>query len=438
MNIVPKTYTSRTIYFELKATDSFLGAGIDHAAQKTVIGKMQAQAYYDFSNVNFELQTDAPPRTFSFGTHEHSSMGTIRVPIAESHFIELLVVVVDVQIPFLLGLDTMKRFKIVLDTDNLRLSSKSEVWDVPITSKKGHLYYKWKPEILFAQSEPVRIHKHFYHPKSERLYSLMKRGVPERISPEVLRDFEKIENTCELCQRLSHAPHRFRVSLPEKDVVFNHTVCMDIMFLDGKSVLHVVDRDTKFSAAALLRSETIEETWETFMRIWVSVYIGFPDTIATDQGTQFQSQRWRTLLLMAGIKQKSSGVQSHNALGVGETYHSFLRQIYRKVHHATPGISPQNALMLAIKAMNDSAGPQGLVPTLLIFGVVPRITVVPSELPEQISRMAARHSARKEMTAVIAKDRLSRAIRANISAAAMNDIKVGFDVLVYREKPEDK
>lgn len=94
--------------------------------------------------------------------------------------------------------------------------------------------------------------------------------------------------------------------------------------------------------------------------------------------------------------------------------------------------------MLAIKAINDRAGPQGLVPTLLIFGVMPRISVVPSELPDQISRMAAMHSARKEMTAFIAKDRLSTAIRANVPAAAMKNIKVGSDILVYRENPEDK
>ena len=68
---------------------------------------------------------------------------------------------------------------------------------------------------------------------------------------------------------------------------------------------------------------------------------------------------------------------------------------------------------------------------------MPRIPVVPSELPEQISRMAAMHSARKEMAAAIAKERLSSAIRANVPAAAMKDIKIGSDVLVYREKPED-
>lgn len=49
-------------------------------------------------------------------------------------------------------------------------------------------------------------------------------------------------------------------------------------------------------------SETTDQTWEKFMRIWVSVNIGFSDTIATDQGTQFHSQRWRKILVMAKIK----------------------------------------------------------------------------------------------------------------------------------------
>ena len=140
---------------------------------------------------------------------------------------------------------------------------------------------------------------------------------------------------------------------------------------------------------------------------------------------------------MAGIKHKSSGVQSYNSLGVSERYHSFLRQIYRKVRDAKPSISPQNALMLAVKAMNDSAGPQGLVPTVLILGVMPRIPVVPSELPDQISRMTAMHSVRKEMAAVIAREHLNTATRANVPVAAMKDIMVGADVLVYREKPEN-
>lgn len=143
------------------------------------------------------------------------------------------------------------------------------------------------------------------------------------------------------------------------------------------------------------------------MRIWVFVYIGFPATIATGQGAIFQSQSWRTLLLIALIKHKSSCFQSHNGLGIGEGYYLILRHIYRKFHHAKHSISPENTLMPTFKAMKDSAGTQELVPALLIFGVLPRISVVWSALPEQISRMAAMQSARKEMVPVIAKGCLS-------------------------------
>lgn len=36
-----------------------------------------------------------------------------------------------------------------------------------------------------------------------------------------------------------------------------------------------------------------------------------------------------------------------------------------------PDISPKAALQMAVKAVNDTAGPDGLVPTLLVFGAYP-------------------------------------------------------------------
>jgi hypothetical protein len=45
---------------------------------------------------------------------------------------------------------------------------------------------------------------------------------------------------------------RFKVSIPEDDLVFGDEVSIDLMFLDGNAVLHVVDTATRFSAAAFL------------------------------------------------------------------------------------------------------------------------------------------------------------------------------------------
>ena len=201
LQTVSITSTSRTKCLKSRGADTFLGACIDSAAQKTFIGRKQAKAYCDFAKVDFELRTDGPRRSFSFATHERASIGTIliRVPITESHFIELLADVVNIHVPFLLGLDTMKQLKLVLDTDKLQLSSKSEGWEVPLTSKRGHLLYDWKSEIIFTQAEFVRIHRHCYHHNSGRLYSMRKRGIPGKRPLEVPRDLERVERTCDLC-----------------------------------------------------------------------------------------------------------------------------------------------------------------------------------------------------------------------------------------------
>ncbi|KDN69178.1 hypothetical protein CSUB01_12252 [Colletotrichum sublineola] len=58
-------------------------------------------------------------------------------------------------------------------------------------------------------------------------------------------------------------------------------------------------------------------------------------------------------------------------IGKVERYHAPLRRAYKIFRDE--GESPTVALQLAVKAINDTAGPDGLVPTLLVFGAYPRI-----------------------------------------------------------------
>lgn len=97
----------------------FHGACLESAAQKTVIGKEQAEAYCDFANIPFAPKPASNPTYYSFGTHRHKGLGyiEIRVPITEIHFLLLIVEFVTVNVPFLLGLDEMTKYKMVLDTD---------------------------------------------------------------------------------------------------------------------------------------------------------------------------------------------------------------------------------------------------------------------------------------------------------------------------------
>jgi hypothetical protein len=72
-------------------------------------------------------------------------------------------------------------------------------------------------------------------------------------------------------------------------------------------------------------------------------------------------------------------IEAHNSVGIVERYYGPLRRIYRIITIELLDISKDIALQMAFKAINDSAGPNSLIPTLLVFGAYPRI--VESDVP---------------------------------------------------------
>ena len=156
-----------------------------------------------------------------------------------------------------------------------------------------------------------------------------------------------------------------------------------MMWLSGKSVLHIVDIDTSFSSAAIVKGQTVEDVWRSFVMDWCSLYPGYPETLRVDQGSCFTSIRWERLAEMVGINNQKSGVESHNSIGNGERYHSPLRRIFNKINHDQPSLDFEYALRLSVKSMNDTMGPNGLVPSFLVFGTLPRFPFLNTNLPNQ-------------------------------------------------------
>eukprot|EP00171_Calliarthron_tuberculosum_P023435 IDg23435t1 len=94
----------------------------------------------------------------------------------------------------------------------------------------------------------------------------------------------------------------------------------------------------------------------------------------------------------------------------------------------------EDCLSLAVHAMNSTAGPNGLVPILLVFGVVPQIPFGFSDVPEQRERMRILKSSRDEMVKAVAKSRLHTALIRKVPSAADSTIEIGAYVLFFREK----
>lgn len=163
-------------------------------------------------------------------------------------------------------------------------------------------------------------------------------------------------------------------------------------------------------------------------------WLGYPETLAYDQGPQFSSSIWKTLLSRHGTTPQPLGVKSHNALDVDKRYHSFLQRIYSKIREDNQELDREHALSLATKVVSDTAGLQRLVPTLLVFGSEPRLSIEPRELPEQNVRIRAMIAARKKMSRIAAQSRLEAALRRNALPTADINIRIGDLELMFREK----
>ena len=72
-------------------------------------------------------------------------------------------------------------------------------------------------------------------------------------------------------------------------------------------------------------------------------------------------------------------VKAHNSVRMVERYHGPLCRIYHIIIAELLDISKDMALQMAFKVINDSVGPNGLIPTLLVFGAYPHI--VESDAP---------------------------------------------------------
>lgn len=141
---------------------------------------------------------------------------------------------------------------------------------------------------MYTETERRRIHGHFYHPSTDKVYVVIKGAEPRTTNSGMYDSLDNLRNNCNVSQRNSAEPNRFRVFLPADECVLNHTVSMEIMSLDSRSVLKIVDRDTKCGAACFLKEETASDVRKELVNGWVYTYVGYHEFVSLDQSPQLQ------------------------------------------------------------------------------------------------------------------------------------------------------
>jgi len=393
------------------------GFCVDLGAPRSVIGKRQ------LDTILRKMDRQTIPRmpstsSFRFGDTVVKSLGMVELALktpAPRRPIAVLLDIVPVDVPALLGLDVLDAEALYADNVTNRLVHRSitsnrggsqkyhDVWSVPLQRHDGHLYAKmsFPKSMFYTVKELEKLHRQFAHPSVEKLYNLLKTAGLDAVDSSTHQILEEIVVRCEQAY-------------------------IDIMYLEGRPVLHIVDAATRFSAARFLTKVSTESVWEAIIMCWSSVYTGLPHCIRVDEGTQFR-KIFAELSALHDVEIKKSGIQSHNSLGVGERYHKPLRDTYRKLKLDHPSMQRQVLLAVAVKAMNDTLGPEGVVPSALVFGEFPSLRtfegpVIPR--PSLAERALAAQEARRYMARHLAEVRIKRALHHQTPSATDKHISL--------------
>ena len=158
-----------------------------------------------------------------------------------------------------------------------------------------------------------------------------------------------------------------------------------------------------------------------------------------DAGTNFNFMEFRAEARILGITCHQIPVEAHWSIGKVEKYHALIRRAYDIIQAETRGIISKNAMLqMAFKAVNDTAGPDGLIPTLFVFRAYSCIVTDSPPSAFQQQRANAMTKAISELRKLKAQQGVQDALNARNSPDTIQTLplalSLGSEVRIYREK----
>jgi hypothetical protein len=138
------------------------------------------------------------------------------------------------------------------------------------------------------------------------------------------------------------------------------------------------------------------------------------------------------------IKVKKVLVKAYNSVSQVKRYYTPLRHAYEIIQDKLKNkhINKEIILQIAVKAINNSAGPDGIVSTLLVFGVYSRLTEINPPLPLVTKRAKAICVITKKVRRFYAERRVkdALAIRNSLNIKNTLDLPLQSNIRVWRKK----
>ena len=179
----------------------------------------------------------------------------------------------------------------------------------PVIRRYGHAFLPWctlaysitaesfmQNPCFLTETELRRLHRRFGHPPVRHLQQVLKQSGHEF----ELHTLKHLTRYCEHSQKHGRSPGRFNFTIKD-DIDFNYNIIVDILYIESKPVLHIVDEATRFQAGRWLKDISARHVWNQLRACWIDTYLGPPDLISADAGKQFIAREFKQYAGNMGI-----------------------------------------------------------------------------------------------------------------------------------------
>lgn len=383
----PLNYEEEEDIFEESTID--IQGLFDSGSTKTIIGDLlfdKIKTQLDEMELHeIEQSSQDCADTYRFGNTSYDAHKEVIIPCQlGKEKIYIRTVVVQGNIPWLIGKETMERMSIRMDYGNKRLFFKNQSFNwsnnnekhIKITLIKGEDEYKiwmntdWIKNRKEWNKRGQKLHQQFGHASSQKINGLIDQAYQNKetykeIKGELHDVIKKIVDECDACRKYKKCPPKPVVGLPLAQS-FNEVIACDLGELEGKKFLVMVDWATNFCQASWIKDKKSSRILEGLFNSWITIF-GAPRKIMSDNGLEFQNEEIRSMSDKLGIEMMATPAESPWSNGKCERMVGVLKDGVKRLRQDVT--SDWNiALKWTVAAKNNLMLKDGISPNQLIFG----------------------------------------------------------------------
>jgi len=291
-------------------------------------------------------------RYHAFGTPNNCSelqkivgRSTIPLPLGNGKWAPISALVVQGKVPFIIGKDTLQKFKCVEDHDKGRLEIRAGNHGISLrtfmSGEDGHARIAfnalsvrenivesliWDARNSNSPRELVRkIHARTHVHKTTIEKLLRRAGQWNRDAADELNSLTK---GCKICLKSGEPKVMAKFSLSKLNREFNDCLQMDIMYWGKRMALHLVDAATGYSEVTSLSSRSLEAVLRVLENTW-NLRHGCPAEIRGDQ--EFDKGVLKKWMLNRGIKFVPLAARRHNKAAIVERKNRVIKDSLEKI-----------------------------------------------------------------------------------------------------------